>query len=150
MGGGGGGGDNSAAIAAAKKMELETARMRRESEYRNAYSEARRRALEKQASLAQPQMNAPLQMIQPPQPMQQPEPTQPLQIPQSQSAQVRSVSNSTQFPYGSTQQAKIAALGVGAGSLTTNQANAARQAMTTPQLNSFNAPEINNLKFGGA
>lgn len=142
--------DTSAARAAAKAASDEVQRGFRYNQQKSAYEAALRRAQNKRAE-AEQQMTAPLQMIQPPQPMQSPAPMQPAQMPQSQSAQVRSAASPMpQGSYGSPQQAKMAALGTGAGAAV-SQVNTARPVMAmAPQLNSFNAPEINNLKFGGA
>jgi hypothetical protein len=144
--------DNSASIAAAKQMQEQTDRMMQDRQRQAAYDNALDGVRSKRAQAAQQQMNAPLQMIQPPQPLRPPAPTQPAQAPQSQSAQVNAAANPMpQGSYGSAQQAKMAALGTGAGAATMSPVNAARPAVAmTPQLNSFNAPEINNLKFGGA
>ncbi len=141
----------SAAKAAAKAASEEAQRGFRASQQQASYDAALRRAQNKRAE-AEQQMTAPLQMIQPPQPMQPPAPTQPAQAPQSQSAQVRSAANPMpQGAYGSAQQAKMAALGTGAGAVAMSPVNTARPSMAmAPQLNSFNAPEVNNLKFGGA
>jgi len=133
--------DTSAADAAAKQMQQATEKMIRD----NQYQADLQRVQSRKAQVAQAQQNAPLQMIQPPQPIQVPQPAQ------SQSAVSNAAANpSPQGYYGSAQQAKLAALGTGAGASPTPPVNAARPSMSVaPKLNSFNAPEVNNIKFGG-